>query len=93
MNTGLILLLLLAANRNGGCGCSDAGTARTGSYAGGGGCAGVRNRADDDCGCAGARTEEEDCGCGDTVSSRFEPRFDAKPFAAQDCGCGNLQQS
>ncbi len=91
MNTGLILLLLLAANQNGG--CSGAGTVDKRYYAGRGACANVGNRADDDCGCAGTPVTEPDCGCGDTVSSRFEPRFDARPFSNQDCGCSSQQLS
>lgn len=96
MNTWLILLFLLLGNQGGGrsdassgCGCADNGCGQTGFRTGGNAPGSGRNRGNNgnDCGCA--RERDNDCGC-DGAESRFEPRFDARPFNNnQDCGCDN----
>lgn len=89
MNAWIILLFLLARNNSGSCGC-DGGFGR-----------------DRDCGCDGDSGRDRDCDCDrdrgrdrgrdrdgdcDNNGSRFEPRFDARPFGDRDrdretCGC------
>lgn len=104
MNSWLILLLLLFADGNcsGGngdsdCGCERNGFGQTGYRSGGNdlnggfgrGFGSGRNRDNDgDCGCERTRGNDDDCGCGGN-ESRFESRFDAKPFGNTDCGCDN----
>ena len=102
MNSWLILLLLLFGTQNGcnNCGDSDCGYDsdraqgryrssqrgwdgdRNGDFEreyGRG-----RNRDND-------RDDDDDsCGCNNNNNeSRFEPRFDARPFSNSDCGCDN----
>lgn len=78
MNAWIILLFLLMGNRGSDCGCQRA-----------------QNSCNDnnDCGCGrersrnnGGRNRDNDCGCDD---SRFEPRFDSRPFRdnRETCGC------
>ncbi len=75
MNTWIILLLLL-------CCCDGCGCQRNDSCG---------NNRDRDCDCGNGR--DRDCDCGrdrdcDGNDSRFEPRFDARPFGGRDnCGC------
>lgn len=83
MNAWIILLFLLARNNSGSCGCDG------------------MDRRDRDCGCdrgdMNRRDRDRDCGCDrdndcDNNGSRFEPRFDARPFTDRDrdretCGC------
>ena len=75
MNAWIILLLLLAGNNGGsGCGCSSRSDGM--------------NRRGGDCGCdrdseRDGRERDRDCD-----GSRFEPRFDARPFNDREtCGC------
>lgn len=77
MNAWIILLFLLMGNR--GC-CKEEQDACP---------------KDDNCGCGrennrnnGGRNREQDCGC-DCDDSRFEPRFDSRPFrdGRETCGC------
>lgn len=99
MNTWILLLLLLGccdgcgSQRNGSCGntgndCPDRNC----------GCGNERER---DCDCGNGRDRDcdrgndRDCDCDrgrdrdcDGNNSRFEPRFDARPFGGGDnCGC------
>lgn len=88
MNTWILLLLLLSGSN--GCGgrdvsCRDEKDNGRGRECGGGS---GRDRDRDrdrehDCGCD--RDRERDC---DGNDSRFEPRFDARPFGGgETCGC------
>ena len=77
MNAWIILLFLLMGNRSSGC-QSEQNSCQN----------------DRDCGCGDrgrnndgrGRSREQDCGCDD---SRFEPRFDSRPFrdGRETCGC------
>lgn len=77
MNAWIILLFLLMGNCNSDC----SGRSGRGS-----------RRSDGDCGCDNDRNRgrdrdgDRDCGCND---SRFEPRFDSRPFrdGRETCGC------
>ena len=80
MNAWIILLLLLAGNNGGNsCGCGNRNDGM--------------NRRGGDCGCNGdsdregrdrdGRDRDRDCD-----GSRFEPRFDSRPFNDREtCGC------
>lgn len=102
MNSWLILLLLLFGNQNG-CNnyddsdyCYDSDRAQGRHRSSEKGWDGDRNgdfereyghgrnRNDD-------RDDDDDsCGCNNNNNeSRFEPRFDARPFSNSDCGCDN----
>lgn len=81
MNAWIILLFLLMGNCNSDCSCKSGRSSR---------------QSDRDCGCDRergsnrnsdrSRNQEQDCGCND---SRFEPRFDSRPFrdGRETCGC------
>lgn len=90
MNCWIIPLLLLCFNRNGRSGCADTGC----------GCEPIappkppcrprerecdRDR-DRDRDCGRDRDNDRD-GCPCNNESRFEPRFDARPFSNSGCGC------
>lgn len=81
MNTWILLLLLLSCSNGCGCGqddsCRDAGDCGRGRERSGG------SGRDRDCDCG--HDHDHDCNRDD---SRFEPRFDARPFGGgETCGC------
>lgn len=88
MNSWIILLFLLFANRNGrdidepGCGCRPVDPPTSSCR--------PRERERErerDCECGREREAERDtCPCNNN-ESRFEPRFDARPFNNSGCGC------
>ncbi len=90
MNCWIILLFLCCCNRNGregigepGCGCEPIAPPKPPCR--------PRERERDcprerDCDCRReCEAERESCPCGN--ESRFEPRFEARPFGNQGCGC------
>lgn len=99
MNCGIILLFLLLFNRDGriggdtGCGCEPDPPCRPREREG------ERNRERDcDCGKDRDRGRDRDCGrdrdterdgCPCGGESRFEPRFDSRPFPDTGCGCND----
>ena len=103
MNSWLILLLLLFGNQNGCCknGNSDCGhdsdRMQGGYRLSEKGWDGDRNgnfereygrgSRDNDFDRGG---DDDSCGCNNNNNeSRFEPRFDSRPFSNSDCGCDN----
>lgn len=67
-----IILLFLLCGGNTGCGCAQNDG---------------MNRRDNDCGCDRDSGFERNRDC-DRNESRFEPRFDARPFGEREtCGC------
>lgn len=76
MNCCIILLLLLFCNQNGLSGQNDNG------------CGCKEERSNESCRARESReareSERESCSCGD---SRFEPRFESRPFGGSTCGC------
>lgn len=102
MNSWLILLLLLSCNRNGrgysrdyDCGC-DQGDFRR--FPGGRDWErDSNNDCERDSGRGRNRDNDGDCDCDDdrdsrgfnNNESRFEPRFDGRPFNNSECGCNN----
>ena len=87
MNCSIILLFLLFCGRNGcgcgrdtGCGCEEPKPVPPPCR--------PRER---ECGrerdCGRDREPERDCSCGN--DSRFEPRFEPRPFSDTGCGCND----
>lgn len=99
MNCSIVLLFLLFFGQNGRCGCGDAGGGceapvppcrpRESEC----GCERERER---ECGCERERERECGCerdndrdGCPRNNGSRFEPRFEPRPFSDAGCGCND----
>ena len=89
MNCWIILWFLLCGNQNGrgvcdpGCGCEPVEPPKPPCRPRERECDRDRNR---DCDCNRDRApERESCPCNN--DSRFEPRFDARPFGNAGCGC------
>lgn len=90
MNTWILLLLLLCNSDGGSCqrnnSCGNNRSGRNGDFG---------NGRDRDCDRGNDRNRDCDCDCDcgndndcDGNDSRFEPRFDARPFGGGDnCGC------
>lgn len=100
MNTWIILLFLLSCCSD--CGCNGSRQGRGGDCRSDRDCDRDRDcddRRDRDCGrdrdCDCGRDRDRDCDCGrdrdddcDRNGSRFEPRFDTRPFGdRENCGC------
>lgn len=85
MNCGIILLFLLCFNQNGRVGCNT-----------GCGCdkptpppCRPRER-ERECGCESGRDRDNGRdGCPCNNDSRFEPRFESRPFSDVGCGCND----
>lgn len=96
MNCWIIPLLLLCWNQNGRCGCADKGCGCEPVEPPKPPCRPRERECDRDRDCDCDRNRDRDCGrdrdndrdgCPCNNDSRFEPRFDARPFNNSGCGC------